>query len=836
MVVGSVGSGKSCLLHALLNDIHDVTGVCDLGGTISYCPQEAWCFGGTIKENILFGSAYDEDWFKAVIEVCGLQRDLELFPDKDQTIVGEKGYCLSGGQKARITLARAIYREADIYLLDDPLSAVDPAVAKHIFQHCIKGSLKTKTVFLVTHQLQFLNKADDIILLDKGKILTQGNYYQLINSGVDFVSYIGHGQGSSAENQPPEEEMKPNEVTISNTSNEKDDDESSETSLGMASVYWTYFRCGSSLLGVISVVFSVIASQFLYNYSDWWLSQWSSTFLESETNVTATASPLVREANNLITYTALTALLFALAFTRTVGIYILSLRSSVNLHNTIFYRLLLTRMTFFETNPMGRILNRFTRDMGFIDQRIPHSLNVVVLGLAGSVGAVIVTATVSPYLILPALILPVIAIPLRRVYLRCAVPLTRLEAITMSPVYNHITSTFDGLSTVRAFGMESVFEKQYFNYMNDAHSTRYISKSISRGFGFFLELATVVFASCVALFLVVFPGGIPSGLAGLALSSSLVLTGMFQYAIREANELEVQMISAERILEYGKLPIEEEPSTDEPIVPMETKHWPITGSVMYRNVTLAYGDKKVLDDVNFIIKDGEKVGIVGRTGAGKSSLITALFRLADYEGSIMIDSKDTKLIRLEELRSQLSIIPQDPVLFSGSLRRNLDPFNEFEDAGIWKCLDQANLDQFVRDLPDGLNSEITERGSNLSVGQRQLVCLTRALMRNSKLLVLDEATANVDHETDQLIQRTIKDQFRHCTVVTVAHRLNTIIDMDKVLVMDAGQVKEYDEPHQLLQNKGLFYDMVMQTGNEMASALLDAAHRASLSRNQAIVS
>ncbi|KAI1289971.1 putative multidrug resistance-associated protein [Halotydeus destructor] len=369
--------------------------------------------------------------------------------------------------------------------------------------------------------------------------------------------------------------------------------------------------------------------------------------------------------------------------------------------------------------------------------------------------------------------------------------------------------------------------------MNDAHSSRFIARSMSRAFGFYLELTTVAYVSCVALSLVIFPDGIPSGLAGLAFSSSLVLTGMFQNAIREANELEMQMISVERILEYGKLPIEEEPINDDSIPALEGSHWYNSGRVAFRNVSLKYADKKVLDNVNFVVKDGEKIGIVGRTGAGKSSLITVLFRLADYDGSITVDGEDTKMIRLEQLRSQLSIIPQDPVLFSGSLRRNLDPFDEFQDSEIWKCLEQANLDEFTRQLLNGLSSEITEGGSNLSVGQRQLVCLTRALMRNSKLLVLDEATANVDQETDQLIQRTIKNQFRHCTVLTVAHRLNTIIDMDKVLVMDAGQVKEFDEPHQLLQNRGLFYDMVMQTGNEMSSKLIVAAHNASLFRQQA---
>ncbi|KAI1289477.1 ATP-binding cassette sub-family C member 4 [Halotydeus destructor] len=378
LIVGSVGSGKSCLLHALLNDLCVVSGSCEIGGTVSYCPQEAWCFGGTIKENILFGSKYDEKRFKVVVDVCGLKRDLELFPDKDQTIVGEKGYCLSGGQKARVTLARAIYRDADVYLLDDPLSAVDPAVAKHIFQNCIKGFLKIKTVFLVTHQLQFLKKADDIILLENGEIVTKEKYEKRIASGiVDFVSYIRHRSGSFKEAQSYEGETPGDEITVSGDSGEKDDDESSQSSLSTSGVYWAYFRSGASLLGVLSVIFSVIASQFIYNYNDWWLSQWSSNFVSFQTN--STSSPLERQANNLITYTLLTGLLFALAFARTIGTSVLCLKSSINLHNTIFYRLLLTKMAFFETNPMGRILNRFTRDLGFVDHRIPLSLNIVLM-------------------------------------------------------------------------------------------------------------------------------------------------------------------------------------------------------------------------------------------------------------------------------------------------------------------------------------------------------------------------------------------------------------------------------------------------------------------------
>ncbi|KAI1289204.1 ATP-binding cassette sub-family C member 4 [Halotydeus destructor] len=703
MVIGSVGAGKSCFLQAILNELHDVSGSCVISGKISYSPQEAWCFSGTIKENILFTSDYDEERYRKVLEACGLQRDLELFPEKDQTIVGEKGYTLSGGQKARVTLARCVYRQADIYLLDDPLSAVDPAVSKHIFKRCIENFLRDKTVVLTTHQLQFLERADQVVVLSEGQIAATGPYRKLMKENVGFLAFLSTEEDKTRSNSNAEENVaKEKRLELNESEAQIDPDEDFKSGSVVGKVYWEYLRSGSSV--------TIVTSK----------------------------------------------------------------------------------------------------------------------GLVSCLGVVYVSAVVSPWLIIPAVVLAAMAVPCRSVYMRTTMALTRLSAISNSPLYNHVTSTFDGLTSIRAFGLERHFERQYFYYINDKFACNYLTQAASRTLAICLDMLTTIFCATICIFMILLPDQIPGGQAGLLLSTALTLTGMFQYAMRETTELEKHMVSVERVFEYGQLETERKTlkKDDDESPDLVKSNSPLVqhGRIAYENVNLQYGSsKKVLDNINFAVEPGQKIGIVGRTGAGKSSLITVLFRLADFEGTVEIDGIDSKKTDLSELRSSMSIIPQDPVLFSGSLRRNLDPFKIYDDHTIWECLRQADLEKFVRQLPKELMYDVTEGGSNLSVGQRQLVCLARALLRNNRILVLDEATANVDHETDQLIQRTIKTQFKSCTVLTVAHRLNTIIDMDKVLVMDAGQVKEFSHAHTLLQQKGVLYNMVQETGPEMSSILHRAA-------------
>lgn len=463
--------------------------------------------------------------------------------------------------------------------------------------------------------------------------------------------------------------------------------------------------------------------------------------------------------------------------------------------------------------------------MGIVDVLIPRSLVEVNLTVFDVLGIVVVSMIVNKWLIIPTIVIGILSYPVRMYYIRTARDLHRLDAIFRSPVYQKLTETFEGLITIRALNMEHKCEEQYLRYLRDSTTCRFHVLYSIRVLGVGLDLLSNLYITCICVLLIESPKGtVAGGDAGLILSQSLLLIGLFQYCIRMSSELENQMTSAERVLEYSKLPSEAELKKLDGSV--DTK-WPKQGSIQFKGVWLRYSPDAdpVLKDLNIHIRAGEKVGIVGRTGAGKSSLISVLFRLVEPTGTIKIDGVDIQSLGLHDLRQKISIIPQDPSLFSGSVRMNLDPFQEYADQDIWAALEEAHLSPAIHSL-NGLDAHVTEGGSNLSVGQRQLLCMARALLKKNKILVMDEATANVDQETDEVIQRTIKTTFRDNTVLTIAHRLNTIIDMDRVMVMDAGRVVEFDVPYLLLRDvTGVFYSMVKQTGPEFSQMLHSMAEK-----------
>ena len=881
MVVGSVGSGKTCLLYSLLNEIERVSGTCCINGSISYASQESWCFGASIRQNILLGNLMSDLKYNKVIEVCGLERDFKLFDMGDETFVGEKGYNLSGGQKARVSLARAVYHEADYYLLDDPLSAVDPKVANHVFEKCIKGYLKGKTVVLVTHQLQFLRRADKIAVLKEGKLIAFGGYNELATSNVQFLTFLDKKRKEEARKESlsrqkslslkgdteddltsksgsvsvtvatgtsmssvvvPATMSSPNEAPKEHP-RDVDRQELKVTGAVSKRVIWDYFRSGGSVAFILFTLFASFASQGLYHFTDLWLAAWTQDLSNYENAVyesngevqqKSLASGTVFDTNNgnIILYTVLIVILFVAAFIRMILCFYLSLNCSINLHDMIFRKVLRAPMTFFENNPLGRILNRFTRDMGIVDILIPRTIVELNLTVFDVLGSVFVCMVVNPWLIIPTIILAVVCYPMREYYVRTGRDLHRLDSIARSPVYNHLTATFDGLITIRAFKLELKCEEQYIRYLKDSVACRFLVFYAIRVLGLSLDMFANLYILCVCLVLIESPvGAIPGGDAGLILSQSLLLIGVFQYCVRMTSEFENQMTSAERVLEYGQLPSEAELRIPGKI---EDKDWPSNGNIIFKGVNLRYSPDAppVLKDLTFKIKAGEKIGIVGRTGAGKSSLISILFRLVEPEGNIIIDNIDIKTLGLHELRSKISIIPQDPSLFSGTVRENLDPFKEYNDVKMWEALSEAHLTVTIRSM-GGLDAKVSEGGANLSVGQRQLLCMARALLKKNKILVMDEATANVDQKTDEVIQETIKTTFTGNTVLTVAHRLNTIIDMDKVMVMDAGRVVEFDEPYILLRNvTGVFYSMVKQTGPDFERMLHSLAETSHSERQQ----
>ncbi|KAG5889084.1 hypothetical protein JTB14_004928 [Gonioctena quinquepunctata] len=825
-IVGSVGSGKTTLLHLILEELIPETGMVTVQGVVSYASQEAWLFGGSVRQNIIFGLEFEQKKYDEVIRVCALERDFTLFPHGDRTLVGERGITLSGGQRARVNLARAIYKEADIYLLDDPLSAVDTHVGKQLFDQCISGYLRNKCVILVTHQLQYLKNVKTIYLLDHGRVQVSGSYEAIRKSDTKFYKMLA-SLDEEGDEKLTDEKRGEDETSEDNEQQVLQREEKGKGSISWH-VYGSYMRASGSFWKVFFLSLGFLISQAMDSGADYFVTlwvnvkQWQSrkynTEIGNDTKPLTSAemfygewflTPMYTGNETLIYYSILVVLTVVIIFSRSVLFYRWCLTASTTLHNKMFDNIVYSPMRFFNINPSGRILNRFSKDIGTLDESLPMTLlDTIQIGL-NVLAICIVIGSLSLWILIPTVLIGFLFYWYRIVFLKTSRDVKRVESVARSPIFTHLAASLQGLTTIRAFGAQKILRKEFDNYQNLHSAAFYMYLSVTKTFGFWLDLHCVIYIALVLVALLFVKSETFGGNVGLALTQAMALTGMFQFGMRQWSELENQMTSVERVQEYADLEHEKEGDVKEP-----PKDWPQNGNVEFRNLYLQYSPDHphVLRDLSFTITKQEKVGIVGRTGAGKSSLIQALFRLAEIQGGIFIDDIDTKTVELQKLRSKISIIPQEPVLFSGTLRRNLDPFDEYDDKQLWNALDEVELKAAVSDLRLGLDSKMAEGGSNFSVGQRQLFCLARAILRNNKILVLDEATANVDPHTDELIQKTIRKKFDKCTVLTIAHRLHTIMDSDKVLVMDSGQKVEFDHPHILLQNEnGIFYSLVMQT-------------------------
>nr|XP_012135493.1 PREDICTED: probable multidrug resistance-associated protein lethal(2)03659 isoform X1 [Megachile rotundata] len=896
-LVGPVGSGKSSFLNLLLKELplgagrlkfhykplddlnneHDASNL-----RISYASQETWLFAGTLRDNILFGQPYNKERYIAVTKACALTRDFQQFPHGDMSNVGEGGCSLSGGQRARVNLARAVYKAADLYLLDDPLSAVDARVAKHLFRECIKKFLSGKTRILVTHQLQFVKQADNIVVLDRGCVHMQGKYEQLckLNEGFnEMMSRITTEAKKKTENQDTSKETsfeRRNRASV--TSNNSSvisydyeehkfaaEEEDETTAVGRISnkVYTEYFRQGGSFFMLFVMIFTIIISQVCTSGHDYWISYWINleaakklvsngsitnryNYLFNDTFLsgifTLDHNGLLPNVDAIYVYTFCIILLTITVLGRNMFFMKICTTASKNLHNLMFSNILRTTMSFFHHNASGRILNRFSKDVGTMDEILPKmmldTLEIFVLVS----GVFVVVLIVNIWMIIPLVILFILLYYIRLLYMKIAQNVKRIESVgklrdmhlhvthlyyikisAKSPVLSHIITTLNGLTTIRTSGPEiiSLLRKQ-FDDLQDMHTSAwYISLVVSTAFGALFDLAACVFIACICYsFILLDTGDTLGGNVGLALSQSLFLMGALQHGVKQSGNMILQITSVERILQYTNLPKEASWTSKDP-----PDDWPKYGEVTLKNVSMKYEEDKppVLKNLNVTIEPGWKVGIVGRTGAGKTSLISVLFRLFDegLEGQIIIDEKDIKTLGLHELRSKISIIPQQPFLFSESLRYNLDPFNSYDDVRLWESLRQVELNDCF------LDQEVMQGGSNLSTGQKQLICLARAILKNNRILVLDEATANIDSHTDALIQKTIRTKFVNCTVITIAHRLHTIIDCDRIVVMDDGRIAEFGHAYELLRDKpeGVFSQMVNNTNAAMAQTLRTEAEK-----------
>ncbi|KAK9867452.1 hypothetical protein WJX84_001002 [Apatococcus fuscideae] len=846
MVTGPVGSGKTSLLAAMLGELIGHQAQVSMSGTIAYTAQDPWVCHATLRDNILMGQAMDGDRYHNVLEACALLADLPLLPAGDLSEIGEKGINLSGGQKHRVALARACYAAADINLLDDPLSAVDAHVGQHIFERAICSFLGSSTRVLVTHQQQFLPAADIIFIVSEGQITHRGSYHELEAKGVEFKQFELHKDEPEGKSDPnehhggtplPDMDVSASQDLLSEShlagrSNSIGDGthlaelppdpsedgkiiEEEERATGRVdiSIYHAYFAHWSRHFWLPILAVCICASARLDAVAqNWWLSSWAETG-------SVTTEPPAPSSHYLLVYAMFGAAAVILWILQEYTLIMGGLNASRKLHSRLLERVMRLPMSFFDSQPSGRLLNRFTKDTEAVDTQILPMVGEVLICGAMVMGSVLTVIIIAPWMAL--LFIPLIPAyeHVRRRFVMTAREVKRLDSLAASPIFSNFGETLQGLMTVRAFRQEQQFVDRNRKLIDESNRCLICEPALNRWVSLRLQAISILFIFATAIFVVLLLRDSP-GLAGLAMTSALGTTGVTQWLVRQATRLEVQMNSVERIIEYTTRHEPEAPATIEGHRPPQD--WPQEGQIDFQGLVVRYrpGLPPVLKDLTFCIRPKEKVGVAGRTGCGKSTLMMALYRLVEPSGGqIIIDGINTGSIGLQDLRSRLALVPQDPVIFSGSIRDNLDPFGRAGgDGPIWQALEQASVASAVRDLQGGLDAEVTEGGGNLSAGQRQLLCMARALLRKPRILVLDEATSNVDNDTDEIVQATVRRAFKECTVMTIAHRLHTIIDADRILLLDAGQVKEFDSPNTLLKDSAsAFYQLVHRTTGDQKS-------------------
>ncbi|KAG0272417.1 Multidrug resistance-associated protein 1 [Linnemannia exigua] len=1044
-IVGDVGSGKSSFVAALLGQIRQ-TGSgpkLKLYGKSSYVPQEAWLNNLTLRENIVFGKDFEEERYNTTVKVCALERDLTLLAHGDQTEIAERGTNLSGGQKQRVSLARAVYHKSDVILMDDPLSAVDQNVGKHIFDQCIRGYLAGRTVIIVTHQLQYLHRCDKIVMLQSGKIAYQGTYQELMANEPTFNTLInthvsnededddGLGNDTGAPNYDDEEESEltleeqlianenNNQVTASGSaalakimrkrlgagprrhtlppgtkvgdapgtativnqnyatitpqerlrllqrqlpyisknsilastledhvninfinragggggyyssssngfgsaiyrnqltihsipeggiyenrtakerkrklkqqhrksvsgislhrattrasekdsfdykddegnkfhhhhqtalpegaieveedsdSDDSDDDEvnpaalvgedKSMDELGFAD-YVKYFRTGSGVLVTLLLIALFFVAHGIRIGSDYWLRLWVPNTLNTTDQI------YLGVYGAFIAAFAVAVLLRGLWFAHEATL------KSKELHDRAFKSVMRAPMSFFETTSLGRILSAFSKCMFTVDDTLPDAALLFLQYFPLALGAFLLIACVVHWQnAVTVIVLLLIALLVIWYGSPADSKLKQLEALSKPPVFQHITTTLEGLFSIRAYGVQKRFDGMNMDVLDKNHQSLYAMLTTKTWTAFYLDIISSFMVYSTALFLVIHRHTIhqvPS-VAGLALSNALQMLVFLQWTVRQMGEVQAQISTVGQLDYYGRK-IEPEAPAENPATKPDAS-WPQEGRIDFDHLVLSYrkNTPPVLKDVSFTINPKEKIGIVGRTGSGKSTLLVGLLRIVEASGgAILIDGVDISKIGLKDLRTKVGIIPQEPVLFVGTIRTNLDPFGQYEDNAIWRALDAVHLGEKVKEMPLKLDSPVIEHGKNFSLGQRQLICIARSLVIGSKIIVLDEATASIDMVTDRLLQETIKESFADCTVLTIAHRLNTIIESDKVLVMDGGVVAEFGEPHKLLQDpNGIFAELVSHAGEAASKKLANIAEEAHKDRNNGL--
>ncbi|XP_061077609.1 ATP-binding cassette sub-family C member 8 isoform X1 [Conger conger] len=862
MIVGQVGCGKSSLLLAALGEMQKISGSVTWNsqpnqdsegeesptekdtagegdirkrGSVAYASQKPWLLNATVVENIIFEMPLNKQRYKTVIDACSLQPDIDILPQGDQTEIGERGIILSGGQRQRISVARALYQQTHVVFLDDPFSALDIHLSDHLLQEGILKLLREekRTVVLVTHKLQYLLHADWIIAMKDGMIQTEGTLKDIQNSEPDLFEQwktLMHRQDQEFEKETVDEgvtalerknlrramysreAVKTEEEDEEDSADSDEEDNLSQVLRQRATIPWR--SCGRylSLAGLLLLPLLILSQLLKHSFMvaiDYWLAHWTSHVIAAKIeaaghNCTLPQSCGFSHSSYLRVFSVLCCLGIALCLVTCVAVECTGLRVARELHHALLNKIILAPMRLFETTPLGNILNRFSADTNTVDQHIPATLECLSRSTLLCVSALGVISYVTPIFLITLVPLTIVCYFIQKYFRVASRDLQQLDDSTQLPLLSHFSETVEGLTTIRAFRYEARFRQRLLEY-TDANN---ISSLFLTAANRWLEVRMEYIGACVVLVAAVASitnslyNHLSTGLVGLGLTYALMVSNYLNWMVRNLADMEVQLGSVKRISSL----LQTEPENYEGLLSAAQvpDSWPQRGEIQIQNLSVRYDStlKPVLKHVHAHIRPGQKVGICGRTGSGKSSFSLAFFRMVDtFEGRIIIDGIDIAQLPLQTLRSRFSIILQDPFLFSGTIRFNLDPERKATDCMLWEALEIAQLKTVVKALPGGLDAMVTEGGENFSQGQRQLFCLARAFVRKSSILIMDEATASIDMATESILQKVVMTAFADRTVVTIAHRVHTILNADVVIVMKRGIILEYDKPEVLLNRE-----------------------------------
>ncbi|XP_077177738.1 ATP-binding cassette sub-family C member 8 isoform X3 [Paroedura picta] len=872
MIVGQVGCGKSSLLLGILGEMQKVSGSIiwnssipdsetgeDISqeketdidienrkrGPVAYASQKPWLLNATVEENITFESPFNKQRYKAVIDACSLQPDIDILPHGDQTQIGERGINLSGGQRQRISVARALYQQTNVVFLDDPFSALDIHLSDHLMQEGILNMLRNdrKTIVLVTHKLQYLPHADWIIAMKDGTIQREGTLKDIQKSESELFEHwktLMNRQDQELEKETTverktvlhrktlqktvhsQETLLQDDEEDEDETPESDDEEDNLSSVLHQRAKMPWQACGKYLSTAGFLLLPLLVLSQLLKHTvmvsiDFWLAQWTSdaisTKVQKKLNCSVCEAITFNHSPYSRVFSILSCLGIILCFVTSIAVEWTGLKVAKKLHSYLLNKIILTPMRFFETTPLGSILNRFSADCNTIDQHIPATLECLSRSTLLCLSALAVISYVTPVFLIALVPLAVICYFIQKYFRVASRDLQQLDDSTQLPLLSHFSETVEGLTTIRAFRYETRFKQKLLEYTDSNNIASLFLTAANR----WLEVRMEYIGACVVLIAAVASitnslyNHLSSGLVGLGLTYALMVSNYLNWMVRNLADMELQLGAVKRI--NGLIKTEAE-NYDGLLSPAQIpQNWPDQGEIQIQNLSVRYDSslKPVLKHVNAHISPGQKIGICGRTGSGKSSFSLAFFRMVDmFEGKIIIDGIDIARLPLQTLRSRLSIILQDPILFSGTIRFNLDPEKKCSDSMLWEALEIAQLKQVVKALPGGLDASVTEGGENFSQGQRQLFCLARAFVRKTSIFIMDEATASIDMATENILQKVVMTAFADRTVVTIAHRVNTILNADMVIVMKRGVILEYEKPEILLEQEGSVFASFVQ--------------------------